>query len=84
MEIQCQLMLHPLALETYHIFIDECFELLNHHPVSYSIATMNVLVHGEEKSVFDAVSALFHFAREKHPYIILHAIYSTAFDYQVC
>lgn len=84
MEIQCQLMLHPLALNDYHVFMDECFELLNQFPISYSIATMNVLIHGEEAKVFEAVQALFSFAHKKHPLIVLHAMYSTAFDYLVC
>jgi len=75
-------MLQPLALENYHAFIDECYELLNQYPVSYSIATMNVLIHGTEKDVFHAVEALFTFARKKHPTLLLYAIYSTAYDYQ--
>lgn len=82
MDIQCQLMLQPLALEKYNAFIDECYEVLNGFPVSYSIATMNVLIHGQEKEVFRAVEGLFSFARTKHPTILLYAIYSTAFDYK--
>jgi len=81
MEIQCQLMLHPLALTDYHSFIEECFEILNQFPISYSMATLNVLIHGEEKNVFEAVQSLFLFACQKHPLIILHALYSTAFHY---
>ena len=81
MEIQCQLMLHPLALTDYHSFMEECFEVLNQFPISYSMATMNVLVHGDEKNVFEAVQALFSFAHKKHPYVILHALYATAFNY---
>lgn len=75
-------MLQPLALENYHAFIDECYELLNQHPISYSIATMNVLIHGKEKDVFRAVEALFAYARTRHPTLLLYAIYSTAYDYQ--
>ncbi len=81
MDIQCQLMLHPLAVTDYQSFIEECFEVLTQFPISYSMATMNVLVHGDEKDVFEAVQALFSFAHKKHPYIILHALYTTAFSY---
>ena len=81
MDIQCQLMLHPLALTDYHSFIEECFELLSQFPISYSMATMNVLVHGDEKNVFEAVQALFSYAHNKHPYVVLHALYTTAFNY---
>jgi len=81
MKIQCQISLYPLGNKQFKKIIDECLETLNHPGISYSIATMSTLIHGEFDEVFKSVEQLYRHALTMDPTFILNASYSSLTEY---